>query len=155
MTQVTTAYGPAGEVLHVLSVPPPTLPSVTKRDLEQAWEAAQAAGAAPLPPARGFRFARVAGEPVELILHDPDAAAWAAAVDRVADLSTMRGVSLCLRLLGLVELMGRAGWARAWFTLDRGGADIAPALLLAAALAPLNETGGFDEPALQALLPTR
>ncbi len=151
---VRTATGPGGEVLHVLDAPAPALPAVTKRDIEQAWEAARAVRGA-IPPARGFRFTRSAGPPVELLLRDRDAAAWAAAVDGIADLSTPRGVSLCLRLLGLVELMGRAAWVRAWFRLDRAGAEIAPALMQAAALSPLTESGGFDEGALRALLPAQ
>lgn len=152
MSAIRTLHGDDGTILHLLPAPPPTLPSVTKRDIEQAWEAAQTATAA-APPARGFRFPLADGAPAELILHDPDAAAWAAAVDHVADLSTARGVSICLRLLGLVELMSRAAWLRGWFSLGGGGAELAPALLQAAACSPLNETGGFDETALRALLP--
>jgi hypothetical protein len=153
MTPVRTTVGPDGAVLHLIAAPPATLPAVTKRDLEQAWEAAQSGQAGLNAPPRGFRFARPAGAPIELMLNDRDAAAWAVAVDGIANLSTPHGVSLCLRLLGLVELMSRAGWARAWFSLSRAGAEIAPALLQAAALSPLNEAGGFDEPALRALLP--
>ena len=109
-------------MLHLLDAPPQALPSVTKRDIEQAWEAAQGVAARTVPP-RGFHFPAAApGAPLALTLHDKDAAAWAAAVDEIADLSTPRGVSLCLRLLGLIELMGRAGWVRAWFSLDPGGA---------------------------------
>jgi len=153
VTPVRTTFGPDGEVLHLVAVPPAGLPTVTKRDLEQAWEAAQSGSAGIAAPPRGFRFARPAGVPVELILNDRDAAAWAVAVDGIADLSTAHGVSLCLRLLSLVELMSRAAWARAWFTLGRAGAEIAPALLQAAALAPLDDSGGFDETGLRALLP--
>ncbi len=139
-------------MLHLLDTPPQALPSVSKRDIEQAWEAAQGVVARTVPP-RGFHFAVPAQAPLALTLHDRDAVAWAAAVDAIADLSTPRGVSLCLRLLGLIELMSRAGWVRAWFSLGRAGAEIAPALLQAAALAPLNQNGGFDECALRALLP--
>jgi hypothetical protein len=153
MISVRTRFGPDGEVLHLVATPPAALPAVTKRDLEQAWEAAQQGSAGNAAPPRGFSFARPDDTPVELVLNDRDAAAWAVAVDRIADLSTLHGVSLCLRLLGLVELMSRAAWARAWFTLSRAGTEIAPALLQAAALVPLNEAGGFDEPALRALLP--
>jgi hypothetical protein len=152
MSGVETAYGPHGEVLHSLAWLPDRLPPVTKRDMERAWDAARAEStvAAPL---RGFRFARPEGAPVELYLNDPDASAWAGAVDRAADLSTTHGVSLCLRLLALVDAMGRLDWLRGWFSFAPGGAEIKPALLQAAALAPLNEAGGFDETALRALLP--
>jgi hypothetical protein len=151
MTAIDVAAGPRGEVLHLVGAAPDALPAVTKRDLEQAWEAAHEGGGD--GPQRGFRFAGP-GEPVVLILDDPDAASWAAAVDRIASLSTAHGVSLCLRLLGLVELMTRAAWARPWFSLSRHGAEIRSALLQAAALSPLNGQGGFDETALRALLPT-
>ncbi len=102
---------------------------------------------APAVPLRRRRRA------VELFINDTDAAAWAAAVDAVADLGTPRGISLCLRLLALVTLMSHAEWVRRWFVLRRGDAEINGALLQAAALAPLNEAGGFDETALRALLP--
>jgi hypothetical protein len=153
LTAVSTTTGPDGEVLHLVASPPAALPTVTKRDIEQAWDAAQAGTAGIAAPPRGFRFARPEGAPIELILNDRDAAAWAVAVDGIADLSTPRGISLCLRLLGLVELMSRAGWIRPWFTLGRAGTEIAPALLHAVAQSPLNEAGGFDETALRALLP--
>ena len=68
-------------------------------------------------------------------------------------LTTPHGVSVCLRLLALVALMAQAGWARPWFALAPGGAEIRPELLQAAALAPLTDSGGFDETALRALLP--
>jgi hypothetical protein len=123
---------------------------VTKRDLEQAWEAAQAAKAA---PPRFFRFAPAGAAPVELSLRDRDAAAWAASVERSTGLSTPYGVSICLRLLALVALMADAGWARAWFVLRRDGAKIRPELMHAAALVALNDSGGFDETDLRALLP--
>ncbi len=90
---------------------------------------------------------------MELLLQDRDAAAWAAAVDRSAGLSTPYGISVCLRLLALVALMAEAGWARAWFVLRRDGAKIRPELWHAAALVTLNDSGGFDETDLRALLP--
>ena len=147
---VSTALGPAGEVLHLVSAPPSCLPTVTKRDLEQAWEAARAGETA---PPRFFRFASADGPPVELLLQDRDAAAWAEAVERSAGLSTPYGISICLRLLALVALMAEAKWARGWFALRRDGAQIRPELWHAAALAPLNDSGGFDETGLRALLP--
>ena len=148
--QVSTAQGPAGEKLQLISAPPSRLPTVTKRDLEQAWEAAQLNKAAPL---RFFRFATAGGPPVELLLQDRDAAAWAEAVERSAGLSTPYGISVCLRLLALIALMAEAGWVRAWFALSRDGAKIRPELWHAAALVKLNDSGGFDETDLRALLP--
>jgi len=58
-----------------------------------------------------------------------------------------------LRLLALVALMAQAAWLRDWFEISRGGAILKPALLQAAALSPLTQSGGFDETALRALLP--
>jgi len=135
-------------VVHLADAPASALPAVTKRDLEAAWEAAQAPAAA--APSQTFRFA---APPIELIIADRDAAAWVAAVERSTGLGTPHGLSVCLRLLALIALMAQAGWARAWFALGRGGADIRPELLQAAALAPLTDAGGFDETALRALLP--
>jgi hypothetical protein len=145
---IETLEGPGGVMLHLVPALPPALPAVTARDIEQAWEATQPATAA---PPRAFRFA--GATPLELTLADPDARAWVAAVERTFGLSTLHGMSVCLRLLALIALMADAGWARAWFKLARDGAVIRPELLRAAAYAPLNEAAGFDETALQALLP--
>jgi hypothetical protein len=157
MPPIRTAQGPDGEILHLVPHPAAALPSVTKRDLEQAWEAARASALTPGPRAeahtRLIRFSQPANPPLDLMLTDGDAASWADAVDRCADLSTAHGISVFLRLLALVELMGRAAWTRAWFTLNRAGLDFHPALLQAAALSPLTETGAFAETALRALLP--
>jgi hypothetical protein len=161
---VATCIGPHGEILHIIDQPAAQLPPVTRRDLEQAWDAAQAGGAH--GPSRAFRFAAASAVPgaapgaapggapgVELVLTDADATAWAGALDQVMDLSTTRGVSICLRLLALVEAMGRAEPLRRFFAPSRRSFEIHPALLQAAALAPLNETAGFDETALLTLLP--
>jgi len=51
--------------------------------------------------------------------------------------------------------MAQAGWVRDWFALGRAGTEIRPELLRAAALVRLNESGGFDETAIRALLPAR
>lgn len=153
--EIRTETGPDGEVLHLVPFGPPKLPAVSRRHLEQAWDAARgAAGRGGPARSRGFRF-HGGGTPVDLVLGDRDAACWAGGVERVADLSTAYGVSLCLRLLGLVQVMGDAEWARPWFSVSRGsGAKIHPALLRAAASAPLTATGGFAESSLRALLPT-
>jgi hypothetical protein len=97
-----------GTELHLVPVPPALLPRVAKRDLEQAWDAAHdAARAGADGPMRGFRFA---GGP-DVVLRDRDARVWARSVDRIADLSTAHGISVCLRLLGLVALIGDAALA--------------------------------------------
>jgi len=147
--EIAALAGPGGVVLHLIPRLPPALPAVTARDLEQAWEATQPAIFA---PPRAFRFDGPV--PLELRLADPDAAAWVAAVERSIGLSTLHGISVCLRLLALIALMAQARWARNWFSLARDGAVIRPELLRAAAGAPLNEGGGFDESAVQALMPS-
>jgi len=144
-----------GKIFRLIPNPPAGLPAVTKRDLEQAWEAAHSAASAPAPltATHGFRFQNGTAAPLDFILTDRDAASWAGGIDNIADLSTAHGVSVCLRLMALVELMSRAVWTRPWFTLTRAGLTFHPALLTAAALTPLTETGGFVETALRALLP--
>jgi len=138
-----------GTELHLVPMPPPRLPRVAKRDLEQAWDAArEAARAGNDGPARGFRFTNGP----DVILRDRDARAWASSVDQIADLSTPHGVSLCLRLLGLVALIGDAAWLAPFIDLRRDGAALDGALLTAAALTGLTETGGLDENQLRSLL---
>jgi hypothetical protein len=151
--QIKTAQRRDGVLLYMISQPPERLPPVTKRDLEQAWEAAQQSRYSHATP-RCFRFAALDGETVELALNDTDAASWAEAVDRQMDLTTAHGVSVCLRLLALVALLSRAAWLRPWFSRGRAGLELHPALLQAAALAPLNGQGAFDERALEPLLPS-
>jgi hypothetical protein len=141
---------PGGAILHILPAAASALPAVTRQDLERAW----AAAGAPLPAGSFvFRFEAAGAAPVELALHDADAASWAAVVAQTVGLGTGYGVSLCLRLLGLVALLAHASWARPWFAVSRQGTEIDAALFQAVAMAPLTEAGGFDEPALRALLP--
>ncbi len=92
---------------------------------------------------------------VAIVLRDPDARAWAASVDRIADLSTPHGISLCLRLLGLVALIGDATWLAPYVTIRRDGAALDTALLAAAATTRLTAAGGLDENQMRALLLTR
>jgi hypothetical protein len=135
-------------VLHLVPRLPPALPAVTARDIEQAWEATRPPIAA---PPRAFRFA--GDTPLELQLTDADARAWVAAVERAVGLRSLHGVSVCLRLLALIALLAQSLWARRWFTLAREGVTIHPDLLRAASVAPLNASGGFDEPTIAALMP--
>jgi hypothetical protein len=138
-----------GTELHFVTIPPPALPRVQKRDLEQAWEQARDAAASGCGGRRrGFRFR---GGP-DVGLDDRDARTWADSVDRAADLSTPHGVSLCLRLLGLVDLLGRALWPARYLRIRGGEADIDGALLGAAAATRLTDTGALDETAMRAML---
>ncbi len=149
LTSFPTQSTPDGSILRLVPYSPTHLPPVQKRDIEQAWELAQTVRHA--APRQLFRFA--GDTPLDLVIADPDAAAWAHAVDSAASLASPHGMSLCLRLLALVALMAQAAWLRDWFEISRGGAILKPALLQAAALSPLTQSGGFDETALRALLP--
>lgn len=142
--------GANGAVTYLVDVPPEALPPVRGRDLERAWYAARTAALATAwGVARGFRFHRRDGSVTELALADPDACCWAAAVDRLAGLGSAYGMSLCLRLLALIDLLGRAQWAVAFCRLARDGADLHPALLQAAATLPLTAEARFDETGLR------
>ena len=87
-----------------------------------------------------------------LRLADRDALCWAGAVERVAGMGTSYGLSLCLRLLALVDLLAHARWASGLFSLRRGQAELSAALLGAAATAPLTAEARFDEQRLRATL---
>lgn len=138
--------GPAGSVTYLVDLPPEALPSVCKRDLELAWYAARdAAIAQDGGTARAFRFRRPDGSHIDFALSDRDARCWAGAVDRSVGLRSARGLSLCLRLLALVDLLTQAPWVRPLFKLARDGTEFHPALLRAAASQPLTSEARFDE----------
>jgi hypothetical protein len=144
--KVQIDIGANGAVTYLVHAPPEALPPVRGRDLERAWYAARSAAiAAAWGVARGFRFRRPDGSFTELALADRDACCWAAAVDGIAALTTAYGLSLCLRLLALVDLLARAQWATSLCRLERDGADLHPALLRAAAMVPLTADARFDE----------
>ncbi|MBR0671872.1 hypothetical protein GXW76_11890 [Roseomonas soli] len=121
--------------------------------MEAAWDHARAAAAAERWGApRRLLFLRADGTPQELVLADTDAACWAEAVDARHDLGTLSGLSLCLRLLALVEVMTRARWLAGLYSLTPDGIDLHPALLRAAASMPLDAAARFDETGLRRLL---
>ena len=101
---------------------------------------------------RRLIFRRADGSAMELLLADADAACWAEAVDARHGLDTPQGLAICLRLLALIEAMGRFSWLKGFFTLHPHGAELHPALLRAAAALPLDAGGRFDETGLNALL---
>lgn len=145
-SKVRIDVGANGAMTYLVDALPEDLPAVCKRDLEHAWHAARdAALAASWGVARGFRFRRRDGSFTDLALADRDACCWAAAVDGLAGLSSAYGLSLCLRLLALVDLLSRASWAAPLCRLERDGADLHPSLLRAAAATPLSAEGRFDE----------
>jgi hypothetical protein len=145
--------GPDGLMTYLIDLPPEALPSVCKRDLERAWYAAREAALAERQGAvRGFRFNRPDGSHTDLALADRDARCWVGAVDRTVGIANAPGLSLCLRLLALIDLLARAPWARSLFHLARDGAEFHPALLRAAASQPLTRDARFDEAGFQARL---
>ncbi len=132
---------------------PEDLPAVRKHDLDRAWHAArEAALAEAWGTIRGFRFRRADGRETDLVLADRDACCWVNAVDRLAGLGSGYGMSLCLRLLALVDLLARAPWAAGLCRLARDGAEFDSRLLRLAATAPLSAEARFDEAAFRAAL---
>lgn len=152
-TPIRVARAPDGALTYAIPSPPESLPAVPPRDLEAAWDGARAAAAAERwGPPRRLVFRRADGGAMELLLADADAACWAEAVDAAHDLGTLAGLSLCLRLLALIDLMSRADWMRGLFTIGSEGAELHPTLLRAAATAPLDASARFDETGLRRLL---
>ena len=140
-----------GTLTYLIDLPPEALPPVRHRDLAEAWDAARLAAVRDRwGTARLFRFRREDGCCTDLALADADACCWAGAVDAMVGLQSSYGMSLCLRLLALVDLLARVRWADTLFTIRRDGARLAPALLQAAASAALTREAGFDPELLRA-----
>ena len=122
------------------------LPPVRGRDILAAWEMArEAARSAAWDTARAFRFRSQQSGWTDLTLDDRDAQCWAGAVDRSLGLQTGYGLSVCLRLLALVDLIARSPWLSQLAPLGQCGADPHPALLRLAAEAALTDDARFDE----------
>jgi hypothetical protein len=140
-----------GTLTYLVDVPPEALPPVRQRDLAAAWDAARnAAITARWGMVRLFRFRRADGSVTDLALADPDACCWASAVDGTVGIGNAYGLSLCLRLLALIDLLAHARWAGALFTITRDGAELHHALLRGAATAALTHEARFDETDLRA-----
>lgn len=149
-TTIRVARTEAGAIAYLVPVPPEALPSVAPGDLLRAWNAARnGAVLRRWGTPRFLRFARRDGEePTEIAIADPDAGAWAEAVDSAFGLATLAGLSLCLRLLALIEVLARAPRLEPFFDVAPGGVDLHPSLLAAAAALPLDRAAHFDETAL-------
>lgn len=148
---IQTDGDPDGLMTYLVDMPPESLPTVGKSDLERAWYAAREAALAQAQgPIRGFRFNRPDGTHTDLALADRDARCWVGAVDRSVGIANTFGLSLCLRLLALIDLLARAAWARKLIHLARDGAEFHPALLRTAASQPLTNDARFDEAGFQA-----
>ncbi|WP_233256315.1 hypothetical protein [Falsiroseomonas bella] len=152
-TAIRVAEDAHGALAYAIPCPPERLPAVRPEALLAAWDAARAGAAAGRwGPARTLVFRRANAEPTVLAIADRDARCWAEAVDRGAGLCTLAGLALCLRLLALVEVMGRAEWLIGLFDVTPQGVDLHPALLRAAAGMPLDAGARFDAEELRRLL---
>lgn len=143
---IDVATDQTGAAVYYVRRSPDGLPAVRSRDLAESWEAARRAASASAwgHPCR-IRFEEDGADPVDLTLSDADACCWAAAVDAAWGLQTPYGLSLCLRLLGLVALLSESLALRAMCPLTPAGADLDPALVRVAASIPLSPRGGLDE----------
>jgi hypothetical protein len=65
---------------------------------------------------------------------------------------TRQGLSLCLRLLALIDLLSQSPWALPLMRLARDGAEPDPALWRAAATEPLTPEARFDQAGFRARL---
>ncbi len=152
-TPVETAIDPSGTLIYVVGTSAALLPPVRSGDLADAWATAgQAAAASAWGIPRFFRFRPTDDEPVDLALIDDDASCWAEAIDRAWNLQTTYGLSLCLRLLGLIDLLATTPWLRPFCPVSRAGASLDAALVRAVATLPLTARGGVDETLLRVRL---
>ena len=142
-----------GILNYHVRLPPDDLPPVRSGDLEESWDAARRAAAQSMwGEPRLFRFRADGADPVDLALTDADAACWAEAIDATWGLQTAYGLSLCLRLLGLVALLTECATLRELCPVSRAGAALDPALIRAAATVPLSPRGDLDESCVRAHL---
>jgi hypothetical protein len=144
-----------GGLTYLIDALPEELPAVRKRDLELAWDSAhRAARNGQWGVLRGFRFQRTgsAHPPRDLLLADQHAASWAEAVDGLVGLRTLYGLSVCLRLLALIDLLAHARWADQLYRMHRGEAEMDVRLLRLAASARLTPQAGFDAAAFRVIL---
>ncbi len=147
---IRVAQTEAGALAYFVPVPPERLPAVAPGDLLRAWNVARhGAVERQWGAPRFLRFARPGdGGPTEIAIADPDAGAWTEAIDRAFGLDTLTGLSLCLRLLALVEALGRVPRLEPFFDVTPAGVDLHPSLLAAAAALPLDREARLDETAL-------
>jgi hypothetical protein len=135
-----------GTLTYLIDHAPSDLPAVRGRDIMAAWELARdAANRAAWSVVRVFRFRREDGGWTDLALRDRDAICWAGAVDRAVGIETSYGLSVCIRLLALIDLLARAPWTSAFIDLTAGPAELHPTLLRLAAETRLNDDATFDE----------
>lgn len=150
---ITLAAADDGSLSYAIPLSPADLPAVTPTALLGAWDAARAhAQSGQWGPVRRLLFRGPQGAAIVFAIADRDARCWAEAVDRRTDLATLPGLALCLRLLALVEVMGRSEWMAGLFSVTAEGVELHPSLLRAAAAMPLDAGARFDAEALRGLL---
>lgn len=153
---VRVAQARDGTLIYLVRIAPDALPPVRSGDLAAAWEAArEAAAGSEWGMPRLLRFMREDGTTLDMALADQDACCWAEAIDQTTGLQTTYGLSLCLRLLALVDLLARARWTETLCRIGRAGAALDPALVRAAATLPLTADASFDESRLRTRLAER
>jgi hypothetical protein len=151
--KIQVAAAEDGSLSYAVPLAPEALPAVTPTALLAAWDAARdRAHAGHWGPTRTMLFRRPDGSATVLSIADRDARSWAEAVDRRAGLETLQGLAVCLRLLALVEVMGRSAWMAGLFAVTADGVELHPSLLRAAAALPLDAGARFDAEELRGLL---
>lgn len=138
-----------GRTMITAQFGPQDLPAVRSAELSDTWATASASADTAFhmgaSDPEGVIFQGENSHLVEFEFDDYDALCWATAIHRSFDLTTIKGLSLCFRMLALYQLMARNHWARELFTFDRRNSlKIDKALLSAAAVTPLCEDGSFD-----------
>ena len=143
---VHVGTAPDGSLTYLVDLPPEDLPPVHRRDLERAWYAARdAALSERWSVVRGFRFRREDGSFSDLALADRDACCWAGAVDCMLGIRNSYGLSVCLRLLALVDLLARVRWADPFCRLQRTAPNCTPCCCARPPARPLTAEARFDE----------
>ena len=169
---IRVARAPDGALTYDLALAPPQLPPVTPRALLAAWDTARDAirqaerrrhqavidpiwpdaSFSRSGPPRILQFQPPSAEPTRLAIADRDAAAWADAIDSAHGLDSLQGMTLCLRLLALVDALSRLKWLAPMFSFSAGGIRLHPALVAAAATMSLDAAARFDEGGLKRIL---
>lgn len=138
-----------GRVMASVPFGPHELPPVRASDLKASWgvasKSAESTFQLEFGEPEGIVFKADSLPPTTFAFHDYDALCWATAIHRSYDITTIRGLSLCFRMLALYQLMANNSWAKALFSFDRrNNLKINKALLSAAANASLKENGSFE-----------
>lgn len=150
MESISLQTNPDGSVFIYAPFSACELPQVGLSDIDHAWKTASLSvemdRKLPLSAPEGVIFQNKSGSIVQVKFDDFDALFWINAIHNSAfNLTTIKGLSVCFRMLALYHLMAESKWARALFSFDRRNRlRIDKTLIAAAATAPLNINGLFD-----------